>query len=87
MLTSELTTLTTNLTVIFARLGNTRLYTERFGTELCFDKDQIYKELLLYSWILSTWNQYEDGKPKNNNYISLEDFNIMTTRIKLLIET
>jgi hypothetical protein len=87
MLTSELTTLQTNLSVVFARLGNIRLYRERFGIIICDDKDVIYKELLVYQWILSMWQQYEDGTPYTDNFISKEDFDIMTNRIKLLIET
>jgi hypothetical protein len=87
MLTSDLTTLQTNLAVVFARLGNTRLYQERFGIITCDNKDVMFKELLMYQWILSTWNQFEDGTAYTDNYISQADFNIMTDRIKLLIET
>jgi hypothetical protein len=87
MLTSELTTLQTNLTVVFARLGNIRLYEQRFGVVNCDNKDEMYKELLMYQWILSTWGQYEDGTPWDDNFISLTDFNVMIDRIKLLIET
>ena len=87
MLTSELNTLKTNLAVFYARLSNELIRFHSYGVEKCSDKVSIQKELLLYQFNLTYWQQYQDGTPVPDvNYITLEEFNIMVNRIKLLIE-
>lgn len=88
MLTTELNTLKTNLAVFYARLSNENTRFHSYGIEKCPDKEQMSKELLLYQFNLTYWQQYQDGTPVPNvNYITLEEFNIMVDRIKLLIES
>ena len=89
MLTSELNIIRTNLAVYFARLSNKVIgYPIRFGTEVCCKEKEMFLELLMYQWVLSTWQQYEDGTlVPDSNYITADEFNIMINRTKLLIET
>jgi hypothetical protein len=88
MLTTELTTIKTNLAVVLARLQRDVTNYHRFGLPECPCDITMYKELMLYAWTLSFWQQYSDGTPVPNvNYITLEEFNIMINRVKFLIET
>ena len=84
--TVELDKIKNDLTVYFANLGKEYFYQFRYGKQFCLDKMQMYKELLMYQWVLTYWYQYEDGTPVPDvNKISLSDFNIMVARIKFLI--
>jgi len=77
MLTSELNIIKTNLTVYCARLGDKTIGNSiRFAIDLCSEQYNILLELILYQYVLSTWQQYEDGTAiPYVNYITQEDFN------------
>ncbi len=82
----ELEAIKNNLTYYFANLGKKYFNEFRFGVPMCEDSLRIYKELVMYQWVLTDWKQYENGNPKvEENNISLEDFNVMIERIKFLI--
>lgn len=82
----ELAVIQSNLSSYFALLGKKYFNEFRFGVLMCEDNLRVYKELLMYQWVLTYWRQYEDGTPKiTENNISLEDFNVMIERIKFLI--
>lgn len=84
--TTDLDVIKANLTEYFANLGKGYFAEFRFGVKFCSDKLSMYKELLMYQWVLTYWNQYEDGTPiENNNVITLEEFNVIVERIKFLI--
>lgn len=84
--TEELTTLKSDLSVYFAKLGRNNFNAIKFGTELCKNKYDILKELLMYQWVLFTWQQYSDGTPVESiNYITITDFDRMINRIKFII--
>lgn len=74
------------LTVSIATQGNSFMKTLRFGFKRNTEQISYYKELMLYSFVLDSWQQFNNGVPKPNvNRISKEDFDIMTDRIKQLV--
>jgi hypothetical protein len=84
--TKDLDIIKSNLTVYFSKLGKEYFNEFRYKVKLCPDKAKIYKELVMYQWVLTHWKQHSDGTPiENKNKISLADFNIMIERIKFLI--
>lgn len=82
---NELIQIQSDLVYYFANLGQEKFNNLRFNVEFCLEKQSILKELTLYQWVLNYWEQYFDGTPKDNNYITLEEFNIMINRIKYII--
>jgi len=85
--TEELNTLKSRTTEYFAQLGKNNFNNLRFGTELCTTKFTILKEVLMYQWVLSTWQQYLDGTPiPNVNYITQSDFDIIVIRLNYIID-
>jgi hypothetical protein len=85
--TEELNILKSRTTEYFAQLGKNNFNNLRFGTELCTEKFTILKEVLMYQWVLSTWQQYLDGTIKPDvNYISQSDFDLIVTRLNFIID-
>lgn len=82
----ELEEIKSKLTLYFAGLGQKYFNEFRFGVKMCEDNLRVYKELVMYQWVLTYWKQYSDGTPKEElNNISLSEFNVMLERIKFLI--
>jgi hypothetical protein len=81
----ELIQINSDLVYYYANIGEHKFNNLRFATEFCLDKQSVLKELTLYQWVLNYWEQYFDGTPKENNYITQEEFNIMINRIKFII--
>lgn len=82
---SELIKVQSNLTRTYAEFANKFMFKFRFATPECLIGENILKELLLYSFVLSTWEQTEDGTPVEGvNHINIEQFNFMIKRIKEL---
>lgn len=82
---SELIKVQSSLTRTYAEFSNKFMFKFRFATPECLSGESVLKELLLYSFVLSTWQQTEDGTPIDNvNHINLEQFNFMINRIKEL---
>lgn len=82
----ELEEIKNKLTLYFAVLGKKYFNEFRFGIVMCEDSLRVYKELVMYQWVLTYWKQYSDGTPKETeNNISLADFNVMIERVKFLI--
>ena len=81
----ELKQLNDCLTVSVATQGNSFMKTFRYGFEKNYNQIQQYKELILYSFVLDGWKQYNTGQPLENNHITKDDFDIMVNRIKQLV--
>ena len=87
MRTEDLNIVKSNSTFVYADMVNSFMYKFRFGTEECFKKTSLLKEVVLYQWVLNTWQQYDNGEPVADvNHISTSDFNVMINRLKELTQ-
>lgn len=82
---SELQQIESDIVYYYAALGQEKFNALQYGVCFSLEKQLILQELLMYQWVLTYWEQYFDGTPKDGNYITIEEFDIMINRIKFII--
>jgi hypothetical protein len=83
MLLTELETLKTRMGEKAAQYSKTFFNEVKYGIPPCQDRRNAWRKLILYLWVLSTWEQSESGDTTGyTNYISDDDFQTMISDAK-----